>query len=62
MAELPPLAVQVKGYMPHALEGAIFCGHLMTDLDSIAGAIGASELYGSEDMHMHACLHLHVLR
>jgi manganese-dependent inorganic pyrophosphatase len=36
----------IKDYLPSALEGAIFCGHLVTDLDSIAGAIGAAELYG----------------
>jgi inorganic pyrophosphatase/exopolyphosphatase len=28
------------------LGGAIFCGHVVADLDSIAGAIGAAELYG----------------
>lgn len=28
------------------LQGAFFCGHLMADLDSIAGAIGAAHLYG----------------
>jgi len=28
------------------LQGAIFCGHLVADLDSVAGAIGAAELYG----------------
>jgi len=28
------------------LRGAIFCGHLVADLDSVAGAIGAAELYG----------------
>ena len=28
------------------LAGAIFCGHLVTDLDSIAGSIGAAHLYG----------------
>ena len=28
------------------LKDAIFCGHLVTDLDSIAGAIGAANLYG----------------
>lgn len=28
------------------LEGVIFCGHLVADLDSIASAIGAAELYG----------------
>lgn len=36
----------VQAYIPNALAGALFCGHLVTDLDSIAGAIGASELYG----------------
>lgn len=36
----------VDMYMPQTLEHAIFCGHLVTDLDSIAGAIGAAELYG----------------
>lgn len=39
---LPPVA----HYVPHFLSDAIFCGHLVTDLDSIAGAIGAAELYG----------------
>eukprot|EP00596_Hydrurales_sp_CCMP1899_P007111 CAMPEP_0119042480 /NCGR_PEP_ID=MMETSP1177-20130426/15385_1 /TAXON_ID=2985 /ORGANISM="Ochromonas sp, Strain CCMP1899" /LENGTH=385 /DNA_ID=CAMNT_0007009313 /DNA_START=222 /DNA_END=1382 /DNA_ORIENTATION=- len=33
-------------YIPQLLYGAIFCGHLVTDLDSIAGAVGAAELYG----------------
>lgn len=37
---------EVTPYIPQALSGAIFCGHLVTDLDSIAGAIGAAELYG----------------
>lgn len=41
-SELP----SVKPYIPQTLSDAIFCGHLVTDLDSIAGAIGASELYG----------------
>ena len=36
----------VSSYMPSILSDAIFCGHLVTDLDSIAGAIGAAELYG----------------
>jgi hypothetical protein len=35
----------VKAYIPPTLANAIFCGHLVTDLDSIAGAIGAAELY-----------------
>jgi len=33
-------------YMPSMLSGALFCGHLVTDMDSIAGAIGAADLYG----------------
>jgi manganese-dependent inorganic pyrophosphatase len=41
-----PLEVEVKEYMPSQLAGSIFCGHLMTDLDSVAGSIGAAELYG----------------
>jgi inorganic pyrophosphatase/exopolyphosphatase len=41
-----PAEFSVKEYMPSQLSGAIFCGHLVTDLDSIAGAIGAAELYG----------------
>mmetsp|Transcript_83334 Transcript_83334/g.166803 ORF Transcript_83334/g.166803 Transcript_83334/m.166803 type:complete len:428 (+) Transcript_83334:60-1343(+) len=35
-----------KVYMPSMLKGALFCGHLVTDMDSIAGAIGAADLYG----------------
>lgn len=31
--ELP----SVQSYIPHILSDAIFCGHLVTDLDSIAG-------------------------
>jgi len=33
-------------YIPESLKGAVFCGHLVADMDSIAGAIGAAELYG----------------
>ena len=36
---------EVGAFLPPLLHGAIFCGHLVTDLDSIAGAIGAAELY-----------------
>lgn len=48
----------VDPYIPIALAGAIFCGHLVTDLDSIAGAIGAAELYGTSlvlafNLHSH---------
>jgi len=49
ITQLPPEPTNlhsVDPYIPQALCGAIFCGHLVTDLDSIAGAIGASELYG----------------
>lgn len=37
---------ELSAYLPSILSSAIFCGHLVTDLDSIAGAIGAAELYG----------------
>jgi hypothetical protein len=40
------MRARAKKYMPHQLSRAIFCGHLVTDMDSIAGAIGAAELYG----------------
>jgi manganese-dependent inorganic pyrophosphatase len=47
-SHLPPTPIvhQVNAYIPPTLENAIFCGHLVTDLDSIAGALGAAELYG----------------
>ena len=41
-----PTEISMKDYLPSQLSGALFCGHLVTDLDSIAGAIGAAELYG----------------
>lgn len=37
---------EMTAYLPSILTDAIFCGHLVTDLDSIAGSIGAAELYG----------------
>jgi inorganic pyrophosphatase/exopolyphosphatase len=37
---------KVYAYIPAQLENAVFCGHLVTDLDSIAGALGAACLYG----------------
>lgn len=48
VSHLPPESElpAVDPYIPSCLSGAVFCGHLVTDLDSIAGAIGASELYG----------------
>lgn len=42
-----PQLPDVSPYIPQALAGAIFVGHLVTDLDSIAGAIGAAEFYGN---------------
>ena len=39
---LPAIAL----YLPSTLQDAIFVGHLVTDLDSVAGALGAAELYG----------------
>jgi inorganic pyrophosphatase/exopolyphosphatase len=44
--ENPEELPTVTSYMPPTLKEAIFCGHLVADLDSIAGAIGAAELYG----------------
>jgi hypothetical protein len=35
-------------YMPSMLSDALFCGHLVTDMDSIAGALGAADLYGGK--------------
>lgn len=37
---------RIEHYVEHTLTNCLFVGHLKTDLDSIAGAIGASELYG----------------
>jgi manganese-dependent inorganic pyrophosphatase len=37
---------EVDLYLPLSLKDVIFCGHVVTDLDSIAGAIGAARLYG----------------
>ena len=33
-------------FLPDVLKNAVFVGHLVTDLDSVAGAIGAAALYG----------------
>eukprot|EP00569_Conticribra_weissflogii_P007499 CAMPEP_0171344890 /NCGR_PEP_ID=MMETSP0878-20121228/20397_1 /TAXON_ID=67004 /ORGANISM="Thalassiosira weissflogii, Strain CCMP1336" /LENGTH=487 /DNA_ID=CAMNT_0011848183 /DNA_START=87 /DNA_END=1550 /DNA_ORIENTATION=- len=35
-------------FIPEALKDAIFVGHLVTDLDSVGGAIGAAALYGGK--------------
>ena len=37
---------KVDLYLPQSLKDVVFCGHLVTDLDSIGGAIGAAALYG----------------
>jgi len=37
---------KVDLFLPEILKDAVFVGHLVTDLDSVAGAIGAAELYG----------------
>merc|ERR1719163_922793 len=42
---LPRTEGEKETYLPQ-LKDAIFCGHLVTDLDSVAGAIGAAHLYG----------------
>lgn len=39
---------KVDMFLPDALQDAIFVGHLVTDLDSVAGAIGAAALYGGK--------------
>lgn len=36
----------VELFLPDVLKNTIFCGHIVTDLDSVGGAIGAAELYG----------------
>lgn len=39
---------KVSPFLPEFLKDAIFVGHLVTDLDSVAGAIGAAALYGGQ--------------
>ncbi|KAL9185808.1 hypothetical protein ACHAXT_003585 [Thalassiosira profunda] len=39
---------KVDLFVPEALKDAIFVGHLVTDLDSVGGAIGAASLYGGK--------------
>ena len=39
---------KVDLFLPELLKDAIFVGHLVTDLDSVAGAIGAAALYGGK--------------
>jgi hypothetical protein len=38
--------LKVKLFLPEILKNSIFVGHVVTDLDSVAGAIGAAALYG----------------
>ena len=38
------------------LGGAVFCGHLVADLDSIAGAIGAATLYNGVSTQIYTCI------
>jgi hypothetical protein len=37
---------KVDLFLPEIIKDAVFVGHLVTDLDSVAGAIGAAALYG----------------
>lgn len=37
---------EVELWLPELLSDSVFVGHLVTDLDSVAGAIGAASLYG----------------
>lgn len=37
---------EVALFLPEMLKDAVFVGHIVTDLDSVAGAIGAAALYG----------------
>lgn len=37
---------KVDMFIPDSIKGAVFCGHIMTDMDSIGGAIGAASLFG----------------
>ena len=45
LSHLPKKEGQALSFVPE-LAGAAFVGHIMTDLDSVAGAIGAAHLYG----------------
>jgi len=37
---------EVALFLPEIIKDAVFVGHLVTDLDSVAGAIGAAALHG----------------
>jgi len=45
LPRLPDPDLPIESLLPLS-QDAVFCGHLVTDMDSIAGAIGAAELYG----------------
>jgi len=47
LSHLPKKEGEASSFFPE-LEGAVFVGHIMTDLDSVAGAIGAAHLYGGD--------------
>ena len=47
LSHLPKKEGQALSFVPE-LAGAAFVGHIMTDLDSVAGAIGAAHLYGGD--------------
>lgn len=42
----PSSVPHIDLFLPDVLKNAVFVGHIVTDLDSVAGAIGAAELYG----------------
>ncbi len=46
LPESPRDIPTIELFMPEVLKDAVFVGHLVTDLDSVAGAIGAAALYG----------------
>jgi len=39
---------KVELFLPEMLKDAVFVGHVVTDLDSVAGSIGAAALYGGK--------------
>jgi len=41
-----PSVLKIDIFLPENLKDAVFVGHLVTDLDSVGGAIGAASLYG----------------
>jgi manganese-dependent inorganic pyrophosphatase len=41
-----PSLPHINLFLPDVLKNAVFVGHIVTDMDSVAGAIGAAALYG----------------